>query len=179
MLNKLDELWPGVPVSHLILTHHHFDHMGGIRTHAAVGATIVTSALNSSYVEEALRSSHTLVPDELARVESPEWHIEAVPADGEFSLAEGGRSVKARHIPTIHDEDMLVIYLPELRLIFESDIYVMPGGFPAHQPLPAPFAEWARELRDGLAALDWEIEWIAGGHGGVAPFTDLLSHFES
>ncbi len=179
VLNKLDELWPGVPVSHLILTHHHFDHMGGIRTYAAVGATIVTSALNSSYVEEALRSSHTLVPDELARVESPEWHIEAVPADGEFSLAEGGRSVKARHIPTIHDEDMLVIYLPELRLIFESDIYVMPGGFPAHQPLPAPFAEWARGLRDGLAALDWEIEWIAGGHGGVAPFTDLLSHFEN
>ncbi|TDJ71442.1 MAG: hypothetical protein E2O38_07990 [Proteobacteria bacterium] len=77
------------------------------------------------------------------------------------------------------NEDMLVIYLPKLRLIFESDIYVMPGGFPAHQPLPAPFAIWARELRDGLAALDWEIEWIAGGHGGVAPFTDLLSHFES
>ena len=25
VLNKLDELWPGVPVSHLILTHHHFD----------------------------------------------------------------------------------------------------------------------------------------------------------
>ena len=49
----------------------------------------------------------------------------------------------------------------------------------AHQPLPAPFADWARGLLDGLATLDWEIEWIAGGHGGVAPFTDLLSHFES
>ncbi len=58
-------------------------------------------------------------------------------------------------------------------------IYVMPGGFPAHQPLPAPFADWARGLHYGLAALDWEIEWIAGGHGGVAPFTDLHSHFEN
>ncbi len=177
VVNKLDELWPGAPVSHLILTHHHFDHMGGIRTYAAAGATIVTSELNSSYVEEALRSSHTLVPDELAGLASPDWSIEAVPADGEFSLEEGGRSVKARHIPTVHNEDMLVIYVPESRLIFESDIYVMPGGFPAHQPLPPPFADWARGLRDGLAALDWEIDWIAGGHGGVAPFTDLLSHF--
>ena len=87
--------------------------------------------------------------------------------------------MKARHIPTVHNEDMLVIYVPESRLIFESDIYVMPGGFPAHQPLPLPFADWARGLRDGLAALDWEIEWIAGGHGGVAPFTDLDSHFEN
>jgi len=167
VLSKLDELWPGVPVSHLILTHHHFDHMGGIRTYAAVGATIVTSALNSSYVEEALRSSHTLVPDELAELASPEWTIEAVAANGEFSLEEGGRSVKARHIPSVHNEDMLVVYLPELRLIFESDIYVMPGGFPTNQPLPAPFADWARGLRDGLAQLDWEIDWIAGGHGGV------------
>ncbi len=179
VLNKLDELWPGVPVTHLILTHHHFDHMGGIRTYAAAGATIVTSELNSSYVEKALGSSHTLNPDELAEVVSPEWRIDAVPADGEFSLEEGGRSVKARHIPSVHNEDMLVVYLPELRLIFESDVYVNPGGFPAHQPLPAPFADWARGLRDGLATLDWEIEWIAGGHGGVAPFADLLSHFES
>ena len=179
VLSKLDELWPGVPVSHLILTHHHFDHMGGIRTYAAIGATIVTSALNSSYVEEALRSSHTLAPDQLAEVASPEWSIEAVPADGEFSLEEGGRSVKARHIPSVHNEDMLVIYLPELRLIFESDIYVMPGGFPVGQPLPEPFATWARGLLDGLATLDWKIEWIAGGHGGVVPFTELLSHFGS
>ena len=174
VLNKLDELWPGVPVSHVILTHHHFDHMGGVRTYAAAG-----SELNSSYMEKTLRSSHTLVPDELARLTSPDWSIEAVPADGEFSLADGGRSVKARHIPSIHNEDMLVIYLPEHRLIFESDIYVMPGGFPAHQPLPSPFAEWAFELSDGLAKLNWEIEWIAGGHGGIAPFTDLISHFES
>ena len=177
VLNKLEELWPGVPATHLIVTHHHFDHMGGVRTYAAAGATIVTSELNSSYIEEALRSSHTLVPDELAEVASAEWMIEAVPADGEFRLEEGGRNVQARHIPSVHNEDMLVVYLPENRLIFESDIYIMPGVFPAHQPLPAPFGDWARGLRDGLATLDWEIEWIAGGHGGVAPFTDLPSHF--
>ena len=178
VLNKLDELWPGVAVSHLILTHHHFDHLGGIRTYAAVGATIVTSELNRSYVEEALASSHTLVPDELAKVASPQWRIEAVPADGEFSLGGGGRSVKARHIPTIHSEDMLVIYLPDLRLLFVSDIY-FPGVFPPRQPLPAPFGDWMRGLRDGLAKLEWNIEWLAGGHGGIAPFTDLHSHFEN
>ena len=179
VLNKLEELWPGVRVSHLLLTHHHFDHMGGIRTYAAAGVTIVTSELNSAFVEEALASPHTVVPDELARVASPEWRIEAVPADGEVSLGEGGRSVTARHVPTIHNEDMLVVFLPEVRLLFESDIYIAPGVFPPHQPLPAPFRDWAQGLRDGLARLDWESEWLAGGHGGVVPFTDLHSHFES
>ena len=177
VLKKLDELWPGVPVSHLILTHHHFDHMGGIRTYAAAGATIVTSELNSAYVEAALTSSHTLVPDELAGVASPKWRIEGVTADGEFNLVEGGRSVRARHAPTVHSEDMLVIYVSPAQTLFVSDVY-MPGAFPPSQPVPAPFGDWAQELRDGLAPLEWRIESIAGGHGSVAPFTDLHSHFE-
>jgi len=143
-----------------------------------VGTTIVTSELNRSYVEEALVSTHTLVPDELAKVARPEWRIEAVPADGEFSLGGGGRSVKVRHIPTIHSEDMLVIYLPDLRLLFVSDLY-MPAVFPPRQPLPVPFRDWTRGLRDGLSKLEWNIEWVAAGHGGIAPFTDLDSHFEN
>ncbi len=48
VLAKVEERWPGVPVTHLILTHHHDHHMGGIRTYAAAGATIVTSAVNRS-----------------------------------------------------------------------------------------------------------------------------------
>ena len=178
VLKKLDELWPGVPVSHLVLTHHHFDHMGGIRTYAAAGATIVTSELNSAYVEAALTSGHFLVPDQLARVASPKWSIEEVAADGEFNLDEGGRSVRARHVPTIHGEDMLVIYVSPARALFVSDIY-MPGVFPPHQPVPVPFGAWAQGLREALAQLEWRIEWIAGGHGSVAPFTDLPSHFEN
>ena len=129
--------------------------------------------------EEALASSHALVPDQLAEMASPAWRIEAVPADGEFSLGEGVRSVRARHIPTIHNEDMLVVYLPDVQLLFESDVYVAPGIFPPNQPLPTPFRDWAQGLRDGLAPLGWRIEWLAGGHGGVVPFTDLRSHFEN
>ena len=175
VLKKIDELWPGVPVSHLILTHHHFDHMGGIRTYAAAGATIVTSELNSAYVEAALTSSHTLASDGLAGVASPKWRIEKVAAEGEFSLDKGGRSVRARHAPTIHSEDMLVIYVSPARALFVSDLY-MPGVFPSNQPVPAPFGAWTQGLREGLAPLEWRIEWIAGGHGSVAPFTDLRSH---
>ncbi len=176
VLAKVEELWAGLPVTHLILTHHHYDHMGGIRTYAAAGATIVTSALNRAYVEAALSSPHTLVADELAGVEGPEWHIEAVAPDGEFSIEGGGRTVKARHVPTIHNADLLVVHVPETRLLFVSDIY-MPAIFPVGQPLPEPFGEWSRGLRERLPTFNWEVEWIAGGHGGIDPIADFNSHF--
>ena len=176
VLAKVEELWPGLPVTHLVLTHHHYDHMGGIRTYAAVGVTIVTSTLNSAYVEEALSSSHTLVPDELARVGSPEWHIEAVAPDAEFSLEGSRRTVKVRHVPTIHNADLLVVHVPETRLLFVSDVY-MPALFPVGQPLPEPFSDWSEGLRERLPTFDWEVAWIAGGHGGVESIADFRSHF--
>ena len=98
-----------------------------------------------------------------------------MPRDGEFSLGEGEGSLKTRHVPTIRSEDMLVVYLPETSLVFVTDIY-MPGLVPPDQPLPAPFSEWAPRFRDGLASLGWEPDWLVGGHGGVAPFSDLVAH---
>src|SRR5580700_4860210 len=35
--------YPGKPIRYLILTHHHVDHVSGMRTYAAEGATIVVS----------------------------------------------------------------------------------------------------------------------------------------
>ena len=53
----------------------------------------------------------------------------------------------------------------ETRLPFVSDIY-FPAVFPVGQPLPEPFGEWSRGVRESLPTFDWEVEWIAGGHGG-------------
>jgi glyoxylase-like metal-dependent hydrolase (beta-lactamase superfamily II) len=176
VLNKIEELWPGVPVTHLILTHSHFDHMGGIRTYAAIGATIVTSALNRTYVEEALNSPHTLVPDELAAVAEAQWSIEEIPLGEEFSFEAGNRSIKAKHAQTVHSDDMLVVYLPEIRALFNSDLY-FPGMAPS-QPLPPPFGAWAQGLRDRIPELGWDIQMMIAGHAGIGTISDLHSHFE-
>jgi glyoxylase-like metal-dependent hydrolase (beta-lactamase superfamily II) len=146
VLNKIEELWPGVPVTHLILTHSHFDHMGGIRT------------------------------DELAAVAEAQWSIEEVPLGEEFSFEAGNRSIKAKHAQTVHGDDMLVVYLPEIQALFNSDLY-FPGMAPS-QPLPPPFGAWAQGLRDRIPELGWDIQMIIGGHLGIGTISDLHSHFE-
>jgi len=138
----------------------------------------VTSALNRAYVEQALSSQHTLVVDDLARAENPSWRIEAVEPGTEFSLEGGGRTVKARHVPTIHSADLLVIYVPEKHLLFVSDIY-QPTFFPVGQAQPQPFDGWSLGLRETLATFDWDVKWIAGGHGGIDSIEDFHSHFGS
>ena len=174
VLAQIDELWPGLPVTHVFITHHHFDHMGGIRTYAARGAIIVTSALNSAYVERALNSLHTLLPDELAGVESPEWQIETVAPDGEFKLEADGRTVIARHVPSVHVEPNLVFYIPESQVLFVGDILMPAPG----QPYRAPFDAWLQGLRETLPTLDWEVAWIGGGHGRMGSIADFYSGFD-
>src|SRR5258705_7962552 len=37
---------PNKPIRYVVVTHHHFDHLGGIRTYAAEGATVLTEEHN-------------------------------------------------------------------------------------------------------------------------------------
>src|SRR5262245_9489403 len=56
--------YPGKPIKYLVLTHHHMDHTGGMRTYVAEGATIIVPSEAQEYFEKVVRAPHTLVPDE-------------------------------------------------------------------------------------------------------------------
>ena len=60
VLAKAKELRPNKPVTTLLVTHHHSDHTGGLRTAVAEGLTdIVTHRSNVAYVNEVLKRPHT------------------------------------------------------------------------------------------------------------------------
>ncbi len=73
---------------------------------------------------------------------------------------------------------MLVVYLPESRLMVGSGVY-QPAFFPVGQPLPEHFRDWSKGLRQALATIDLEVDSIARGHGGVNSIADFYSHFDS
>ena len=53
--------FPGKPIKYLVLTHHHVDHVGGMRTFAAEGATLVFGRGNGSQ-RPVLPESHRQHP---------------------------------------------------------------------------------------------------------------------
>ena len=43
VLAEIHTLVPGKPIKYAVNTHHHFDHLGGVRAYAAEGATVISA----------------------------------------------------------------------------------------------------------------------------------------
>ena len=55
------------PIKYLIVTHHHFDHSGGVRGVAAEGVTVITHDVSKPFFEKTLAAPATVNPDRLAK----------------------------------------------------------------------------------------------------------------
>src|SRR4030095_13271038 len=81
VLAKAKELMPNKPIRYVVTSHHHWDHLGGIRAAMNEGATIVTHESNKSFLERVAKTPHTINPDRLASSKKP-LKIQTVGAKG-------------------------------------------------------------------------------------------------
>ena len=111
VLAKTKELIPGKPVRYVVTSHHHWDHLGGIRTAIDEGAIIVTHQSNRAFLERVATAPHTLNPDRLVASKKP-LKIQTVGTKG---MLTDGTPVVELHLMTNyeHTGDMLVGVLAE------------------------------------------------------------------
>ena len=64
--------YPGKPIRYLVLTHHHMDHTGGMRTYVAEGATLIVPSQALDYFEKPSGLLIPWCPDELQK--NPRTH---------------------------------------------------------------------------------------------------------
>ena len=200
VIAEAERLAPGKQLKYVVNTHHHFDHSGGLRTYLARGTTIVTHDTNKQYYLDILFSPapRTLDPDQLAEF-NPMFWISRRPAPietvegaanttGKYVITDGERIVEVVHVqdmayelgdPTlrqgIHSEDMLMVYLPKEKILFNADLYspAAPGAAPA-----APTVA-ARTLRENLIKLKIEPERHVPVHGRVGTQAEFMAMFPS
>src|SRR2546430_12446456 len=95
VLAKAKELVPNKPIRYVVTSHHHWDHLGGIRTAIDEGATIVTYQSNKAFLERVAKTPHTIAPDRLAASKKP-VKIQTVGDKG--VLTDGTRTIELHRL---------------------------------------------------------------------------------
>jgi glyoxylase-like metal-dependent hydrolase (beta-lactamase superfamily II) len=135
------------PIRYVVMSHHHGDHMGGLRTFAAVGATLVVAPGHEGVARAALDRPHTLAPDGWSGA-SRDASIETV-ADRRI-ITDGRRRLEILNTgKNPHTDENLFIWLPAEGILFQGDLFYYAEG----EPFPPPGREtmnrfFARLLRE-------------------------------
>jgi glyoxylase-like metal-dependent hydrolase (beta-lactamase superfamily II) len=154
-----------LPITHVLVTHYHADHIYGLQTFKAAGARIVAhraalSYLNSETARLRLQvSRQELAPwvnDQTRLVEADDW------IDADQVLVVGGVTFQLKTVGPAHTPEDLVVYLPSEKILFAGDL-VFRGRIPYVGQ--ADSRHWIVAL-DGLLAFDTLV--IVPGHGPLS-----------
>jgi glyoxylase-like metal-dependent hydrolase (beta-lactamase superfamily II) len=162
------KLVPGKPIKYLIVSHHHFDHAGGVRAFAGEGVTIIAQDASRAFFEKVVASPATVGPDHLAR-SGRKATVEGV--KDRRVLTDGTRNVEVRHIVDIqHADDMLMVYLPKEKFLIQADACTPPAPNVAPMSPPSPFTVTLYEniTKQGLA-----VDQVLPLHGRMVPLSEL------
>lgn len=167
VLARARELRPGVPLTQLVMSHHHFDHTAGLRAAIADGLTVVAHQGNEAFVKAMAARPFTRQPDALAKAAKP-ITVETV-ADS-HTITDGRRSLVLYPVEgNPHSETMLMAYLPSERLLVEVDAF-SPGG---------TYHPYAANLLERVEQRKLRVDRIVPLHGAVVPFKDLVAAAKS
>ncbi|HEV2567654.1 MBL fold metallo-hydrolase [Sphingomonas sp.] len=165
LIGEIAKLAPGKPVRYLVQSHHHQDHLGGIRGYVAAGATIVASAEAKPLIER-IAQTHPSTPDTLARAPRP---ANVLAVQGSRVFEDATNRVEVYDVgPNPHARQMLVVYLPKQKLLYQADL-VNAGEYPLN--------DTSRSFLAWLKVRKLPVETMMGLHGRVldqAEVADLV-----
>jgi glyoxylase-like metal-dependent hydrolase (beta-lactamase superfamily II) len=171
LLREIRRITPK-PVSHVLVTHYHADHVYGLQAFKAAGASIVAQRPGLDY----LGSDTARLRLEASRNDLFPWIDERtrlVPADrwldGDADLTVGGVEFRLRAVGPSHTPEDMVIHVPQERVLFAGDT-VFRGRIPFVGL--ADSRRWIGALERLLA---FDVAVMVPGHGpqSLQPADDI------
>jgi glyoxylase-like metal-dependent hydrolase (beta-lactamase superfamily II) len=174
-INKVKEMFPGKPIKYVVVTHHHDDHSGGLRSYIAEGVTIVTTPSNQSYFERMAAGTFTINRDDQSKQQrKPVFEFVR---NRKSVFTDGNQTVEILDIgPSPHATEMLVAYLPKAKLVFQGDLVNLPA---TGKYQPTTINDSTVHFYQAIQKLGLDVENIAAVHGPTTTLSDLRKAIES
>lgn len=151
-IDAANRLVPGKQVTAVIVTHHHFDHTGGLRAALSRGLEVYAHRGAEGILREIAARPAVMFPDALARAPHP---LVFHPVDERLVLEDATRRLELLHVVGHgHMAEALFAWLPGERVMMEGD----------------------------LGDEAWDFHWWAGAmqanidHYGISPLIDVAVH---
>nr|WP_155095195.1 quinoprotein relay system zinc metallohydrolase 2 [Paracoccus aestuariivivens] len=152
------------PVSHLILTHMHPDHIMGAEVFSEAGATIVASARLPEGVARRVDDWMMSIPRQIGAQAFLGTHIASIDQkiDAPMTISLGSTELMVTPVPKAHTDNDLLIHDSDSATLFTGDL-VFRGLTPS---LEGSLKGWLDWIAAGPPMPD--IALVVPGHGPVA-----------
>lgn len=178
VIEQIAMLAPDKPIRWVIVSHPHFDHIGGLRTYLHIGSTIVTHMLNLDFLNHDVLSyePRTVEPDIVSKWPPTElaegYNYEAVQEN--YVIADDTRILRVYYVqPLAHVAGMLMAYLPRERIAFQADL------FDTHEPPRAAQLPAMRSLYNQVERMGLNVETLAPVHGRPVSWSEFVAALDA
>ncbi len=164
LLAEAKKRYPGVPIKAVLTTSDSWPHFAGVREVVAYGIPIYATDLNRDILTRFINAPYTQAPDTLAKSPKPakfNWISQKT------LIGTGPNRLEVYPIRNASGERMLMVYFPEHKLLYTSDL-LQPG-----QEGPFFLMEYVREVADAAAREHLTPEKFFGMHMPLTPWSEV------
>ena len=181
VIAEVKKTWPNKPIRYVVNTHNHFDHLGGVRTYAAEGATLITDERNKAFYEQVVLAPQprSLQPDRLSQrpfaPTGPGQRMIQTFTD-HYTITDGDKVVELHHVEGFnHSDNMSIVYLPKEKILISADMGgpLAPG---AAAPPPASVSANSIALLRNIQRLKLDVATHAPIHGPTGAHADFARY---